>query len=170
MYSGVAVAMTKIKLVQVGLGGHGEHVGTHYVLQSEDFVYAGVVDVGPARLALCGERLFVPEERRFSDFLRALEQLEADAVLIETASAEHYAVCSDALRRGLQVLVEKPFTLDITQAKALAADAKSRGLVLMINQNYRYYPSVLALKSALRSGAFRNPLFVQCQFYILLSP
>src|SRR5205807_6201604 len=64
------------------------------------------------------------------------------AVLVTTILPGHATVTRAALEAGRHVLVEKPFTSDLAQARALVALADERELVLMVSQNYRFFPAV----------------------------
>jgi len=62
----------------------------------------------------------------------------------------HGALCEQALEAGKHVIVEKPFTTDFAQARALSARADQRGLRLMVDQNYRYMTEMGTLRRAVR--------------------
>jgi predicted dehydrogenase len=155
----------KLKLIQVGLGAHGRGVGEHYVLNSPDFQYAGLVDLDRAAAEAFAARHNLAKIPIYSDYKQAFTGLKADAALIVAASPAHYALCRAALENGLHVLVEKPFVTSLKEGRELVRLAKQRGKNLMVSQNYRYFSSVLTLKKALQSEIVGKPQFIQAQFY-----
>ncbi|MDP6506170.1 MAG: Gfo/Idh/MocA family oxidoreductase, partial [Planctomycetota bacterium] len=71
---------------------------------------------------------------------------------IASPSFTHADVVGDCLKHGLHVLVEKPFALDLIQARRLVEDAEKDELVLLVSQNYRYHAESCAVRSFIRSG------------------
>ena len=64
------------------------------------------------------------------DLLRAFDQV--DAVAIATPAPTHYEIALAALRRGKDVLVEKPMALQLDHAQELVTVAKNRNLILAV--------------------------------------
>jgi predicted dehydrogenase len=76
-----------------------------------------------------------------------------DAVIIATPHSEHVAQIVQAAAAGKHVYTEKPFTLDVRSAdEALAAVAKAR-VALGISFQRRFHPSMIALRTRIKSGA-----------------
>lgn len=155
----------KLKLIQVGLGAHGRGVGSHFVVPSADFEYAGLVDIDPNCLREAAEVFVVPKSLLYTDYKQAFQQLQADAVLISAVSPVHYEICKAALDHNLHVLIEKPFVLNMDEALELVELASQKNLRIMINQNYRYNSTVLTLKQVIQDGSLGKPEFVNSQFY-----
>lgn len=155
----------KLKLIQVGLGAHGMGVGRDYVLPSQDFEYAGLVDINESQLKACGELFNVPQNRLFTNYRKAFAELDADVVFISTISPMHYEICREALLSGLHVLIEKPFVTEMNGARVLVEEAKTRNLRLMVSQNYRYNNNVVTLKKAIQDEKIGKPLYVKGDFY-----
>lgn len=74
------------------------------------------------------------------------------AVVLATPAETHYALAKRALEAGKDVLVEKPLTLNVGEARELVALAAARGRVLMVGQQLEYHPAVEALHALLASG------------------
>lgn len=79
------------------------------------------------------------------DHREVIEDPILDAVVIATPVSTHHALAMEALGAGLHVLVEKPLASSTTEARALAAEAKRRGSVLMAGHIFQYSPAVEAL-------------------------
>jgi predicted dehydrogenase len=81
-----------------------------------------------------------------------LFSLNLDAVVVSTPPATHYSIAKDCLEHGLNVLVEKPLTLNSQQAEQLVELAEAKGLVLMVGHTFEYNSAVHTLKSYIDSG------------------
>ena len=77
-----------------------------------------------------------------------------DAAVVTTQSPAHAAAIRTALEHGLHVVVEKPFATTLDDAKSLVELAASRGLTLMVSQNYRFFPGVATLRQAVSEQTF----------------
>jgi predicted dehydrogenase len=69
-----------------------------------------------------------------------------------TALAGHVPVTTAALSAGLHVLVEKPFASTLRAAEELVDMAAARNLVLMVSQNYRYFPAPRAIAALVHAS------------------
>lgn len=63
-----------------------------------------------------------------------------DAAFVLTPSETHFDLCHELLEAGVDVLVEKPATLQIDHTRALAQEADDLGRILMVAFNRRYAP------------------------------
>ncbi len=81
---------------------------------------------------------------------------EVDAVSIATPTPLHYPIAQECLERGLHVLVEKPITTTLEEARSLIETAARRGRVLQVGHLERFNAAILAL-----AGTLRTPRFVE---------
>jgi predicted dehydrogenase len=86
------------------------------------------------------------------DWKRMLEEVEADLVSIVTPADQHYPMARAALERGRHVLCEKPFAMNVAEARELAALAGSKGRVNVVNHEFRHYPARETLTRKIREG------------------
>jgi predicted dehydrogenase len=78
---------------------------------------------------------------------------EVDLVVLASPTGVHAAQATEALSRDTAVVVDKPFTVTAAEAREVAALAASRGVLLAVFQNRRFYPDHLTAKAVLSSGA-----------------
>ncbi|TFK29349.1 oxidoreductase [Coprinopsis marcescibilis] len=78
-----------------------------------------------------------------------LEDPEIELVVVATPNDTHYPFAKAALGAGKHVLVDKPVTATVEQAKELGSLATSKGLVLYAYQNRRWDSDFLSLKRLL---------------------
>ena len=87
-----------------------------------------------------------------SDLDEVLNDPDVKLVVVCTHADSHFEYAKRALEAGKNVLVEKPFTPTIAQAKELFALAKSKGLIVTPYQNRRFDSCFLTAKKAIESG------------------
>ena len=80
-----------------------------------------------------------------------------DCVSIAVPTNRHFAVARDLLEGGVDVLVEKPVTTTVDEAKALVELAVRGGRVLQVGHLERFNPAVLAIE-----GIVNQPRFIEC--------
>src|SRR6201995_2183634 len=90
-----------------------------------------------------GHALFLPEDRiytNYDDMIRAEAQLPADKrmdfVTIVTPNFAHFAPAMMALEHGFNVVIEKPITFTIDEAKQLQQKVAETGLLLCLTHTY----------------------------------
>ncbi len=139
-----------LRIVQVGMGGWGQNWAAHIVSQSNEVETVAWVDVHAETLQRAQERLNLPAERCFSSLRYALDSVESDAVLVTANLPGHVPSAMEALKAGKHVLMEKPFAPTVLEARQLVDLAAQQGRILMISQNYRYYPAVRVVTELVR--------------------
>jgi predicted dehydrogenase len=83
---------------------------------------------------------------------------KVDAVSVVTTTPAHFAIAADFLRAGAHVLVEKPVTETVEQARELIEIARAAGRVLQVGHLERFNATILAAEPWLA-----QPRFIECQ-------
>lgn len=83
---------------------------------------------------------------------QALER-DVDLALVLSPPSSHLEVVSEAARRGVDVLVEKPLDLSVQRAEELVRTAREAGIGLATCYQHRAKPASQALRSLLEQGA-----------------
>ena len=99
-----------------------------------------------------------------SDLDEVLNDPDVKLVVVCTHADSHFEYAKRALEAGKNVLVEKPFTPTIAQAKELFALAKSKGLIVTPYQNRRFDSCFLTAKKAIESGKLGEIVEVESHF------
>src|SRR5262249_19551422 len=119
---------------------------------SEEVEMVACVDLDSEVLVHAQQLLNISPERCFPTLESALASVEADAVLITASLLAHVRLALEALNAGKHVLLEKPFAPTVAEAQQVVETAAERERVLMISQNYRFFPAVQAVRALLREG------------------
>ena len=142
-----------LRIIQAGMGGWGRDWAKS-VLQPDDTVeIVGCVDADETALDMAHEQLDLPANIYFDSLASAIKATDAEAVLITANLPGHAPLATEALRAGKHVLLEKPFAPSMDDARQVVELAAKRRLVLMISQNYRFYPAVQVVRDLIRSGS-----------------
>ncbi|MBF7072227.1 Gfo/Idh/MocA family oxidoreductase [Glaciecola sp. MH2013] len=84
---------------------------------------------------------------------------DIDAVYIPLPNSMHHEWIKKSLLKGKHVLVEKSLACSLGQVESLTSLAKSKGLVLIENFQFRFHPQLKVIKELITSGeigAIRN--------------
>jgi predicted dehydrogenase len=147
--------MDKLRVLQVGLGTWGRDWAQRVVPEVPEVDLVGYVDPDPSALAQLRNAVTAAPERCFLTLDHAIEATKPEAVLVTATLPGHAPVTRAALAAGLHVLVEKPFAETLDVARQLVELAADRRKVLMVSQNYRFFPAsrkVAQLVSEARLG------------------
>ena len=108
-----------------------------------------------------GHMLFLPDDRTYTsyeDMLKAESQMPAnkrmDFVTIVTPNFAHFAPAMMALENGFNVVIEKPITFTLDEAKQLKKKLDETGLMLLLTHTYSGYPMVKEARELVKKGAF----------------
>jgi predicted dehydrogenase len=78
---------------------------------------------------------------------------ELDAVIVSTTPNVHFAQAKAALERGLHVLIEKPMTFTVEEARELVEIAAQKKLQLLVSCPWHYTPHGIEARRLIHSGA-----------------
>ena len=87
-----------------------------------------------------------------------------DLIIIPTPNDTHFPLAKAALEAGKHVVVDKPFTVTLSQARELEALAKSLGRLLSVFHNRRWDSDFLTVKRLLSEGSLGEILFFESHF------
>jgi len=140
--------MQTVRTAVIGVGYLGRFHAQKYATLPRSRLVA-VVDADPeARERVAAE----VGCRAVADFREILG--EVDAVSIATSTPAHYDIARGCLEHGVHVLVEKPITETLDDARDLVTVAASRGRILQVGHLERFNPAIRALEGTLGSPRF----------------
>ncbi|MFS0734968.1 Gfo/Idh/MocA family oxidoreductase [Microbacterium sp. 1P10UB] len=93
-----------------------------------------------------------PRAAHPDELVRALEEKHIDRVIVCAPDATHADLIDRCLRAGVDVVVEKPLTIDEDGARLVATAAAETGRDPVVTFNYRYSPRNSALKQVIADG------------------
>jgi predicted dehydrogenase len=156
------MAEKKIRMGMVG-GGKDAFIGAvHRIAANMDGLIelcCGAFSSNPEKAKASGRALFIEDNRNYGSYAEMFEvesQLPADQrmqfVSIVTPNFAHFEPAMLALESGFHVLIDKPMTLTLDEAKKLDAKAKETGLMVCLTHTYSGYPMVKQARQMVKAG------------------
>lgn len=119
----------------------------------------GAFSINPEISRESGEALFIAPERVYETYQEMIEKESKlpegermDFVTIVTPNFIHFDPAKLALENGFNVVIEKPMTFDLAEAKALKKLVEDTGLTLALTHTYSGYPMVKEAKAMVKAG------------------
>lgn len=122
-------------------------------------IVCGALSINPDVAIESGRMLFLPENRTYTTFQEMMEKesmLPADQrmdfVTIVTPNFAHFGPAMLALEKGFHVVIDKPITFTLEEAKLLKVKVEETGLLLLLTYTYSGYPMVKQAKQIVKNG------------------
>src|SRR5689334_8366694 len=135
------------RMAVIGLGIWGQnHALTYYDYHRSRLVC--VCDVDESRAKDYAQRYQCDYTTDYNELAAA----DVDAVSVATPDPIHCAPALAMLQAGKHVLIEKPMTTSVAEARSLVDAARAAGVKGMIDFQLRWHPSYILIKEQLESG------------------
>ena len=152
----------KLRMGMIG-GGKDAFIGAIHRfaanLDGQIELVCGALSINPDIAIDSGRQLFLSEDRiylNYEDMIRKEAAMPADKrmdfVTIVTPNFAHFAPAMKALENGFNVVIEKPMTFTLDEAKQLKKKLDETGLLLCLTHTYSGYPMVKQAKQMVKSG------------------
>ena len=135
-------------------GGHRAFTYAELALQSpKKLKIVGIADPNPFRCEKARKMFGFPKENCFSsaDELASVPKF-ADAIINGTMDHQHFETAVPLLKCGYDMLLEKPFVVNMQELDELVDIVKEHGNRVMICHVLRYTPFYLAIKERILAG------------------
>jgi myo-inositol 2-dehydrogenase/D-chiro-inositol 1-dehydrogenase len=111
----------------------------------------------PTPAALQALQVKANEAAAYADYHAALDRRDIQVVEILTPPGLHYAIARDAIQSGKDVLIIKPFTVELSHADQLIKLAEGQGVRLMAGQPMRFDPHLQKARELVQAGRIGTP-------------
>lgn len=152
----------KLRMGMIG-GGKDAFIGAiHRIAANMDGLIelvCGALSSSPEKALESGRTLFLPEDRIYPNYeemilqesrLPAVQRM--DFVSIVTPNHAHFAPAMLALEHGFHVVIDKPITFTLEEAKLLKKKTEETGLSLLLTHTYAGYPMVKQAREMVKAG------------------
>ena len=144
--------MTPIKTAVIGVGHQGRwHADKFAALERSTLV--AVVDAAADTRNRVAAELDATAVADYRDLIG-----EVDAVSIATPTPSHFEIVGAFLENGVHVLVEKPLTSTVDEARQLVELADAKNVVLQVGHLERFNPAVMAVAPTVSEPRFIESL------------
>lgn len=148
-------------------GGQDAFIGAvHRIAANMDGLielHCGALSINPEVAKASGKALFLPDAKTYLNFEEMIKTEAAlpadermDFVTIVTPNFAHFAPAMMALEHGFHVVIEKPMTISLDEAKQLKKKVDETGLMLCLTHTYAGYPMVKQAKAMVADGKLGN--------------
>lgn len=142
--------MSRIRAAVIGVGYLGRFHAQKYAAM-DDVELLGVVDADLNRARAVAEEVGT---KGFASVAELPPGLQAASVAVPTTA--HAAVSIPLLKKGIAVLVEKPISADLDEARAIIEAARAGNATLQVGHLERFNPALASL-----TGEIGNPVFIE---------
>jgi len=147
---------TDLRIGIIGAGGIGRVHATTYG-RRENCQVVAVADVDAER----GGRLAAEVGASYySTAAQLFAEASLDAVSVCLPHALHVEAALQAAAAGKHILCEKPIATTLADADRMIDACRAAGVLLMIGQTHRFYPTHVSGRQMLREGTIGRLLFV----------
>jgi D-apiose dehydrogenase len=88
-----------------------------------------------------------------------LDAEQPDFIDIITPPETHLEYCREAFKRKVNIMVQKPFAQNLTNAQIIVREAQEVGVRLMVHENFRFQPWYRQIKVLLTQNAIGETIF-----------
>ncbi len=152
------------KKVRVGIIGTGWIAQTHakHLKEMPDVEVVALADIVPGKAEEYAKKFeFDARCYQSDEELIAAEKDNLDAVSICTYNTQHASCAIHALDAGLNVLLEKPFTVTLDEAIEVMKAEKRSGKILSIGFQPRMSENMQMIKKVVESGELGKIYYIQ---------
>jgi len=164
----------KLRMGMVG-GGRGAFIGGVHrraaALDGEIELVAGAFSSDPKKSALSGKDFYLKPSRVYGSYQEMAkkeselpENERVDFVTVVVQNYLHFEVAKTFLEAGINVICDKPVTLDLDQARELRKIIKKSKKVFALTHNYTGYPMVKLARQMIRKGELGELIKVVCEY------
>ncbi len=161
-----AVEETKVdtnKKLKVGIIGTGWIAESHiqsYKIQPDVEIVAAA-DLIPGKAEKFMEKFGVTGVRFYPSHKEMIDNEELDAVSICTYNTQHAEPTIYALKKGIPVLLEKPFTVTLEEAEEVCKVEKESGTFVSVGFQPRFDANMQMIKKIVDSGVLGKIYYIQ---------
>ncbi|MBC8054134.1 MAG: Gfo/Idh/MocA family oxidoreductase [Sphingobacteriaceae bacterium] len=152
----------KLRLGMVG-GGRGAFIGAvHRIAARMDNEYdlvCGVFSSNAETSVLSGQEIGISASRIYSSYQQLIEKEKAmsaemrmEVLSIVTPNHLHFEPAKMAMENGFHVIMDKPMTLTLEEAKELEKVAAKTRMLFCLTHTYTGYPMVKEAKQLIANG------------------
>ena len=102
----------------------------------------------------------------FTSLDEMLDKAKPTHLMVTTVDASHADCIVKALKRGINVITEKPMVIDEKQCRAVLDAERAAGKQIVVTFNYRYAPKHQKIKEVLMSGEIGRITSVDFSWYL----
>lgn len=151
----------KVKIAIIGTGWIAEsHIASYKKMADVEIV--ALADIVPGKAAEFAKKFGIENCRIYESDKELLDnERELDGVSICTYNCQHAPCAVHALKKGVNVMLEKPFTVTLDEAVEVMKAEKESGKILTIGFQPRMSENMKMIKKIVESGELGKVYYMQ---------
>ena len=150
----------KLKIGIIGTGGIA-HAHMQAYLRRDDIEIVAGCDLVPGKAEAFFEEFKVEGVHCYQSHEEMLDKEQLDGVSVCTYNCQHAAPTIYALNKGVNVLLEKPFSVTLEEAADMMRAEKKSGKILTLGFQPRFDKNMQQIKRIVESGELGKVYYIQ---------
>jgi scyllo-inositol 2-dehydrogenase (NADP+) len=148
-----------IKTALVGFGKAGEFLHAPFIYTNTDFDLSVILERTPKHAATA-----YPTAGIVRSYEEILSDPSIELIVLATPNQLHASMAEQAIISGKHVVVDKPFTVYVADAKRLQALSLQTGKHIFVYQNRRWDGDFLTVQQLLKEGVLGEIISIESRF------
>lgn len=154
--------MEKSRVLITGLGGIAQIVHLPILSKMENVEIAGICDIDKSKTKSIAQKYGIKEA--YTSIDEMLNNVEADCLIVTSPTSLHHEHSIKGLKKGLNVLAEKPLARNYAEAAEIVDAAKKAKKLLMVGMNHRFLPEVMMQESFVSAGEIGEVFYIKAGY------
>ncbi len=152
--------MDKIRIGIIGTGGIAHaHMGAYR--NRKDIEFVAFCDIIPGKAEAFAKEFGIEGVKFYESHEEMLDKEQLDGVSVCTYNRQHCAPTLYALKKGVNVLLEKPFSVTLDEAVEMCRAEKESGKILTVGFQPRFDKNMQQIKRIVESGELGQVYYIQ---------
>lgn len=150
----------KIRIGIIGTGGIAHsHMGAYK--RRSDIEFVAGCDIIPGKAEAFFEEFGVEGVKCYESYKEMLDREKLDGVSVCTYNRQHAGPTIYALNKGINIILEKPFSVTLDEAVEMCRAEKSSGKILTVGFQPRFDKNMQQIKKIVESGELGQVYYIQ---------
>ncbi len=150
----------KLRIGIIGTGGIA-HSHMNAYIRRDDVEFVAFCDIVPGKAEAFAKEFGVEGVRFYENHEEMLDKETLDGVSICTYNRQHAAPTIYALNKGVNVILEKPFSVTLDEAVEMCRAEKASGKILTVGFQPRFDKNMQQIKKIVESGELGQVYYIQ---------
>ena len=123
--------------------------------QQNGFNIVALCDINPVMIEDKIKRLNLTQDiMKYTNYKEMISKADIDLIAIATESGNHAKIALDCIEKGIDLIIEKPIALSLTDADAIIEAAEENGVKVCACHQNRFNKSIQKIRKAMEEGRF----------------
>ncbi len=153
--------MKKVKVLILGAAFSADLHADGYARIRDKCEIVGIADKDPERIKSLADRYGFTGYKTYDDFKTAIEDCDCDLVDVCLPNFLHYEPTMLAIKKGRDIISEKPLATKIEHAEEMIKAAKDAGVHIYYAEDWMFAPAVTKALELIKEGAIGDVKYMR---------